>query len=100
MRFTLCHPIYTWAKLPLPISAPTTKSPMWALLYCLSLPEDEACRGSAMVSVDVSGGGVGWARGGRGSSPKAYSIRKTSAAVGFMYTIVGWSSLFLKLGRR
>lgn len=26
-------------------------------------------------------------RGGRRSSPKAYSIRKTSAAVGFMYTI-------------
>ena len=59
----MCHPIYTWAKLPFPISAPTTKSPMWALLYCLSRPEDEACRGSVMVFVEMSGDGAGWARG-------------------------------------
>lgn len=58
-RYTLCHPMYTWAKLPLPISAPTTKSPMWGLLYCLSRPDDETCRGSAMMFVESSR----WGRG-------------------------------------
>lgn len=71
---------------------------MWESLYRLSRPEDEACRGSAMVLVEVSGAGVGKTGEGRKSSPRAYSIRKTSAAVGFMYTEAYLGRLFSVAG--
>lgn len=77
---TLCHPWYTWAKLPLPTSFSMRNSPTVRRLDFLE-PWDGVSRTLAIASCGRLSM-TGRRRGEAYCSPRAYKFRKTPAADG------------------